>query len=539
VNVDGVNPALLASYEEWAPHIAGNPYIPHWPTPKQWAFLGAGIGEQKGVDNPEVHEALYGGAAGGGKSDALLMAVAQYAWPHPEFSAACFRRTAQDLMNPGALLDRAMAWWLPTGVVWNGTKSIFTFPNGAKVKMGHMSQPEAHLDHQGAEYHCTVWDELTQHPTSKQYTFVGLSRVRRLHNCKIPLRTLCGSNPGGPGHVWVKERFITGFSDLETGRWVDPRLYVPATLDDNPFLDRAAYTRTLMHFHPTLRKQLLRGDWDVREPGDYFRAIWFGRFLDSVEDAVDANDKHVVRWWDLAASEDEHASKTAGVKMARLRSGVRTIEHAVSFRLTPGARNARIAQIAVADGPEVVQGFEVEPGSGGIAQVLDLEKLMKTIGRRSTYKRPKVEMPALEGKLLVVNPLAERGKTGRAIPVAACLERGHQRRGECGDTGEPWWGKDEGRGLESQRDGLRIYAGPWLQSYLDAVEGFPGAGLDEGDATSAAWAYLEAHPFGLRIPFEPPERKAAASDSHDAHPDEEDDEGRRDEGQDWAGRWTP
>lgn len=536
MNIEGIPPALLADYEEWAPHIAGNPFIPHWPTPKQWAFLGLGIGEQEDVLEPEVFEALYGGAAGGGKSDALLMAVAQYAWKFAEFSAACFRRTAQDLLNPGALLDRAMEWWLSAGVSWNGTKSIFTFPNGAKVKMGHMSMPEAHLDHQGAEYHCTIWDELTQHPTSKQYTFVGLGRVRRKAGCKIPLRTLSGSNPGSPGHVWVKERFITGYADHETGKWIDPLLYVPATLDDNPFLDRDTYARTLMHFHPTLRAQLLKGDWDVREPGDYFRALWFGKFLDPVEDAIDLNDKHVVRWWDLAATEDEHGCRTAGVKMARLRGGVRVIENAIAFRLTPGARNARIAQIAQADGPQVIQGFEVEPGSGGIAQVLDLEKLMKTIGRRCVYKRPKVEMPKIEGKLLTVNPNIERGKTGRAIPVAACLERGFQRRGECEDTGEPWWGDDVGFALDQQRDGLRIYVGPWVEDYMDEIEGFPGPLMDFADATSAAWAYLEAHPFGLRQPIDTPKKKPM--DSHDTHPDEEDDEDWQEEGKE-RGHWTP
>ena len=112
-----------------------------------------------------------------------------------------------------------------------------------------------------------------------------LSRVRRREGCTIPLRTLCASNPGGPGHEWVKHRFVGGINP-ETGEAEPPaRPYIPARIDDNPHLDRTAYMQALMLLHPTTREQLLRGDWSAREPGDYFRREWFGPMLDASSSA--------------------------------------------------------------------------------------------------------------------------------------------------------------------------------------------------------------------------------------------------------------
>lgn len=504
------------------PYVRGNPFIPHWPTRMQFQLLGAHL--WPAAQKQRVFEALYGGAAGGGKSDALLMAVAQYAWQHPEFSAVCFRRTHQDLINPGALLDRAIEWWTPAGVSWSGSTSIFTFPSGAKVKMGHMSQPDAHLDHQGAEYHLSVWDELTQHPTSKQYEYVGLSRVRRREGCSIPLRTLAASNPGGPGHRWVKNRFVGGIDPL-TKKFVRPaHPYIPARITDNPHLDQGSYIESLKMLHPTLREQLLSGDWEAREPGDYFRAEWFGPFLDPERDLWPAADCIRIRWWDLAASEKADAARTAGVKMARHRAGVRALEHAIAFQATPGKRDDRIAQVAKMDGPTVYVGLEIEPGSGGVAQFESLQKRLKAQGFKVVGARPRVELAnAAEAKLLSRNLTGEKGKMGRADPVAACLERGYQRRGECPDTGGPWWGLDAERPVTQQQDGLRIFAGAWNQDYLDEVEGFPedAVRMDYVDATSGAWAWTEAHPFGLAVP--PTERVRSKIDSRDIHPEDRED----------------
>lgn len=517
---------LLQAYESVCPHVVGNPFIPHWPLPAQAMFLGLHQKRRK-RHRARVFQALYGGAAGGGKSDAILMAAAQYAWRHPEFAAVLFRRTHTDLAQPGALMDRAMEWWIPVGAQWDGVNKIFRFPSGAKVAMAYLSRPQDHLRYQGAEYQLTGWDELTQWPNAQQYEYVGISRVRRAEGSTIPLRTLSASNPGGPGHVWVMHKFVGG-QDPVTGREIRPEHpYVPARIQDNPHLDRESYIEGLQTLHPTVRAQLLAGDWRAREPGDYFRAEWFGPLLDPETDTWRGGDCVRIRWWDLAASEKPGSAFTAGVRMARHRSGVRAIEHCRAFRATPGRRDDLIVQTAQADGRSVIVGLEIEGGSGGPAQFYALEKRLRQEGFRVEGARPRAELSNAEGRVLLRNPRAETGKAARADPVASCLERGYQRRGEGPDTGGPWWGLDRGKPLEAQRDGIRLFAGPWTQAYLDVVEGFPdGDTCDEVDATSGAWAWLEVNGVGRGLPPVLPwgPRSARGGFHHDRHPDDMEDE---------------
>jgi phage terminase large subunit-like protein len=518
--------------EEICPNLLGNRWIPSVPTPPQAHFLGM----HSRVDTAEVSEGLYGGAAGGGKSEALLMGAAQYV-EEPTFAGIMFRRTHTDLAQPGALMDRAMGWWIPAGAHWDGMNKIFRFPSGAKVAMAYLSKPFDHLRYQGAEYQYTAWDELTQWPTSAQYEYVGLSRVRRVRGVRIPLRTLSATNPGGPGHDWVRERFIGGVDPL-TGETVPAlRPFVPARIADNPHLDQEAYVRGLMMLHPTERARLLAGDWDAREPGDYFRREWFGPLLDPEVDKYPAADSIRVRWWDLAASEKPGAAKTAGGLMAAHRSGVRAVEHCVSFRLTPGRRDDVIVQTAQADGHGVVVGIEIEGGSGGIAQFLALEKKLKEKGFRVAGARPRADLTDEEADRLVRNPMSMTGKEGRAAPVASCLERGYQRRGEGADTGGTWFGADLGRKPHEERDGLRLFAGPWTSSYLSILEGFPeGATCDEVDATSGGWAYLEAHAIQARIPWKEKKEAAPLITDHTIHPEDrpKGEAGRPGKGRHWA-----
>jgi len=252
-----------------------------------------------------------------------------------------------------------------------------------------------------------------------------------------------------------------------------------------------------------------------------------------------------IRWWDLAATESDSGSETAGVRMARHRRGVRAIEDCVSFRMTPGARDGRIVQVAQLDGRHVVQGLEVEPGSGGIAQVLTLERKLREVGCKVVYARPKAELTEAEGKRMLTNPEHAKGKTGRALPVSSCLYRGYVRRGECDDTGDPWWGVEEGKPLGDQRDGLRLFKGPWAQGLLDDLEGFPMTlegnsqkiiRADKTDAVSGAWAWLEAHPLGLRKPPEGTAKPRVMGELHNVHPA---DRPEHDRGMDRGGRWRP
>jgi phage terminase large subunit-like protein len=521
--------SAIEIFDAACPFILGNPYCPHFPHPKQAKFLGAHVAHYRRRSG--LFECLFGGAAGGGKSDALLMAAAQYAWRYPHFRGLLLRRSYAELARAGALMSRAIEWWVPAGVKWNGGEKKFTFPSGATVEFGYHEHPTHNARYQGGEWHLVAFDELTHWPDESAFEWLS-SRIRKQDGDPIPLRLLAASNPGSAGHVWVKERFVGGTSQV-TGAPIKPRsMFIPSRIEDNPSLDQDAYRETLMHMHPTIRAQLLEGDWSARDPGDYFRAEWFGPLLDHEASPVPDGSLRI-RWWDLAASEKDTAARTAGVLMARAPAGARFVEHATAFRATPGKRDARIVQQAKIDGPGVIVGIEIEPGSGGVAQFESLKARLNAEGFRCVGRRPSaVDMTDRERRVLSAHSTSDRGKEARADPVAACLERGHQRRGECPDTGEPWWGTDQGRGYASERDGLRLYAGPWTQSYLDELEGFPGVELkDWVDATSGAWAWLEAHPPGGWIPLGE-RRRQVVGDVLDIHPADR-------ERTETDKRWTP
>ena len=233
-----------------------NPWIPHRPTERQAAFLLS-----------PAKEALYGGATGGGKSDALLMGAAQDL-DRPGYAALLLRRTFRDLNQPDALIPRSKEWW--TGKAdWNQQDKRWTFPSGATITFGYLDSPDDVYQYQGAAYQYVGFDELTQFPEGPyRYLF---SRLRRRAGVDVPLRMRAGSNPGGVGHEWVKARFVKPAGEAPS------RVFVPALLRDNPHLDAAAYVEALAELDPITRAQLLAGDWEAYVGGRFKRA-WFRRY---------------------------------------------------------------------------------------------------------------------------------------------------------------------------------------------------------------------------------------------------------------------
>ena len=229
-------------------------YIPHEPSPKQRAFLKLAC-----------REGMFGGAAGGGKSDALLMAALQ-GIDIPNYSAILFRKTLQDLKLAGALMDRAHLWWDKTDVAWNSDDKVFTFPTGARIGFGYLDGPRDHLRYQSSEYHFIGFDEASQFPQN-QYLYL-MSRLRRNKDFAkwLPMRLRGGTNPGGIGHEWIKNRYRIpddGTKDIidiyQKGKLV--RSFVPSLAIDNPGLDVEDYLGQLSELDPITRDQLEKGRW--------------------------------------------------------------------------------------------------------------------------------------------------------------------------------------------------------------------------------------------------------------------------------------
>ncbi|MBA2702678.1 MAG: phage terminase large subunit [Blastocatellia bacterium] len=354
------------------------PFCPHIPTPKQREFLAL-----------TCREALFGGAAGGGKSDCLLMAALQYVH-EPGYAALMLRRTYADLSLPGALMDRAADWLRPTAAKWRETDKTWLFPSGATLTFGYLETEASKYRYQGAELQAVFFDELSQFPEGAyRYLF---SRLRRLQGAEVPIRMRSATNPGSE---WVKQRFLV--EGAAAGR-----VFVPSRISDNPYLDAEEYKRTLDELDPVTRQQLLEGDWDVRAEGALFKRHWF-----EIVDAAPALGPRV-RFWDMASTKDG-GDWSVGLKMVRS-GGIFTIEDVQRGRWTPHERDAVILQTAKLDGHAVKVVVEQEPGSAGVSVVAAMVQMLAGYpveGRRATGD-----------KVTRAAPLASQAQAGNVKLVA-------------------------------------------------------------------------------------------------------------------------
>jgi hypothetical protein len=284
-------------------------YSPHVPEPPQHAFLL--------LDDFDVEEALYGGAAGGGKSDALLMAALKYV-DVPGYAAILFRRTFTDLALPGALMDRGKEWLAGTEARWTENLYRFKFPSGASLTFAYLAHSTQKYRYQGAEFQFVGFDELTQFPEADyRYLFSRLrkpslvdertgkpldldpeERRKREVLATVPLRMRVASNPGGLGHEWVRRRFIERLPDPDdpedTVERAQRRVFIPARLEDNPHVDQESYERSLSALDAVERARLRNGDWYVDDGtrtfnGDHLlAALDAGRNLDALAERGEA-----------------------------------------------------------------------------------------------------------------------------------------------------------------------------------------------------------------------------------------------------------
>ena len=180
------------------------------------------------------------------------MSALQYVL-EPDYSALILRKTYQDLSQPNAIMDRANKWLsIHDELHWNSNTKTWTFPSGATLSFGYLNHNNDLDQYQGSELQFVGFDELTQFPEN-QYTYLH-SRLRKLEGSDVPIRMRAGTNPGGRGHDWVKERFIKDES---------PNPFIASSYLDNVFLDRDQYGHQLDKLDELTRLQLKYGDWDA------------------------------------------------------------------------------------------------------------------------------------------------------------------------------------------------------------------------------------------------------------------------------------
>jgi len=209
-------------------------------------------------------DVLYGGAAGGGKSYAMLVDPLRYAH-RSAHRGLIIRRSMPELRE---LIDKSRELYPKAfpGCKYKEVEKLWNFPSGAKIEFGFLERDADVYRYQGQAYSWIGFDEITHLPTEFAWNYLA-SRLRTTDS-EITCYMRCTANPGGVGATWVKKRYIDPSPPHESFEGSDglTRKFIPARLQDNPFLAHDGnYEKMLRALPPTQRQQLLEGNWDVAE----------------------------------------------------------------------------------------------------------------------------------------------------------------------------------------------------------------------------------------------------------------------------------
>ena len=244
-------------------------------------------------------EGLYGGAAGGGKSDYLLIEALRQV-EVPWYRGLILRKIVKELRQ---LTERAQFYYKAAypSVNFNATTRTFTFQSGATITFDSLFHSQDKLKFQGLQYEFIGFDEITQF---QQDEYEYLRSRNRANGPGMRVYMRCTGNPGGVGHGWVKQYFVTAGEPGKTiwakSQVLDPergpvefwssRVFIPSRVFDNRILlnNDPDYLKRLATLSEAERNALLYGSWDS------FSGQVFTEFRDDPEHYRDRRWTHVI-----------------------------------------------------------------------------------------------------------------------------------------------------------------------------------------------------------------------------------------------------
>lgn len=408
--------------------------------------------------------AFYGGAAGAGKTLALLMEPMRHVGL-PGFTCVIFRETYPQIKNPGGLWDVAGQLYPKLGGVPNQAELCYTFPSSAKISFRHLGRDDNKQEWDGAQVALIEFDQLEHFSAERFFYLLGRNRT----SCGVRAYLRASANPNPDSFLrWFLAWYIDESSGLaipeRSGKirffttiegkveWGDSReelverfpdrlgpsplfplgrpdlvksfTFIPGKLTDNPPLmrDNPGYEASLNAMRKVDRERLLEGNWNVRDcAGSFFKRESFMPLIEANQVPGPNSWDDAIRYWDRAATPEgpgsEAASYTCGTKLVKL-GGTYFVADVIRFQAGPSEVRRRIRKVAEADGIECQVGIEQDPGQAGVVEAKDLAAI-------------------LDGFDVVINTVREN-KGLRATPVAAQAEAGNVRVVRA-QWNEPWF----------------------------------------------------------------------------------------------------
>lgn len=422
--------------------------------------------------------AIYGGAAGGGKSYGLLLDPLRHYF-NPKFGGVIFRRTTTQVRNEGGMWDDSMTLYPHFRARPKESTLEWIFPHptkvgypGARLKFAHLEHDKTVLDWQGSQIAFQGYDELT-HFSEYQF-FYMMSRNRSSSGVPGYIRATCNPDPDswvrkfidwwiGPDGYPIYERsgklrwfirqddrLIWGDSKEELylkygrGPEIQPKsvTFIPSKVYDNKILltKDPSYLSNLLALSKVERLRLLGGNWNIRaSAGNIFQRAWF-----PIIETLPAGYRKVVRYWDRAATKPSETNRdpdwTRGLKLYQYLDGSWVVGDLRSMRDGPGQVENLVLTTAQHDGHTVEVWVEQDPGSAGVADVARMVKVLQGFP-------VKIAKPT-------------KDKLTRAKPVSS----------------------------QAEARNIRLIRAPWNDDFLTELENFPeGAHDDIVDTFSGAF----------------------------------------------------